>query len=96
MEKRIAFVGLFPFQQHTLSQGLEAAGFAVHWVVRWRSEAVFLRDAGVPEERILDTSEIDGWRGDADAPGPRAAARAPAPAPPPARRWPERCRRPAA
>jgi hypothetical protein len=64
MQRRIAFVGLFPFQQYPIAEGLERAGALVWWVVRWRSEVVFLRERGVPDERILDTSGIDGRSGD--------------------------------
>ncbi len=64
MQSNIAFVGLFPYKQLPLARRLEADGLRVHWVVRWRSEAEFLRQAGVPADRVLDTSEIDPSRGD--------------------------------
>lgn len=64
MQGNIAFVGLFPYKQLPLARRLEQDGLRVHWVVRWRSEAEFLRQQGVPDELVLDTSEIDPGHGD--------------------------------
>jgi hypothetical protein len=37
---------------------LEAGGFDLHWICKWRSEAEWLRRRGVPAERVLDTSRV--------------------------------------
>ena len=54
----LAFAGVPPQRALTLARGLEEAGFTIFWVLRWRSEAEWLRAQGVPEERFLDTSRI--------------------------------------
>lgn len=58
MPRNIAFVGLFPYQQFPLAQRLEESDICVHWVIRWRSEAAWLRKRGVPSSQILDTSQF--------------------------------------
>ena len=67
VQSNIAFVGLFPYKQLPLARRLEQDGLRVHWVVRWRSEAEFLRQNGIPDDRVLDTSRIDATRGDPEA-----------------------------
>jgi hypothetical protein len=67
VQSNIAFAGLFPYKQLPLARRLERDGLRVHWIVRWRSEAEFLRQNGVPDDRVLDTSAIDAARGDPEA-----------------------------
>jgi hypothetical protein len=64
LHRNVAFVGLFPYKQLPLARRLEADGVQVFWVVRWASEASFLRENGVPAERVLDTSTVDPRTGD--------------------------------
>jgi hypothetical protein len=56
---RLAFAGVSPQRTLPLAQGLEAAGFTVFWVLKWHSEAVWLREQGVPGDRILDASRME-------------------------------------
>ncbi|HYR07438.1 MAG TPA: hypothetical protein VEQ60_06710 [Longimicrobium sp.] len=63
---RLAFAGVSPQRTFPLARGLEEAGFTVFWVLKWRSEAEWLRAQGIPEERFLDTSRISTRHEDRD------------------------------
>jgi hypothetical protein len=63
---RLAFAGVSPQRAFPLARGLEEAGFTVFWVLKWRSEAEWLREKGVPADRFLDTSRLGTRNEDPD------------------------------